>query len=158
MSQKLPKVIKFPSISRPPIVFPHIENAAQFVGMKRSEAVYDTSLPLPTITFKGTFKVDGANCAIVKTRRDTGAPAADATYEQHYQSRQKILATDNDFMGFVGHMAKHEQFVDKLFGEVVGSLIVFKGMKQDDVDSIESIAIFGEWCGDKIQKNIALYQ
>ena len=158
VSQPVRTVIKFPSISRPQVVFPHIRNAAQYVGISQQKPVYNESLPLPTLTFKGTVKVDGANCAIVKTRRGPETAATEATYEQSYQSRQKILAPDDDFNGFAAHMVEHEEVTNRLFKEVAASIIELKGMNQDEVDSIKTIVIFGEWCGDTIQRKIAISQ
>lgn len=152
MAIPAPKVIKFPSIGRPPSVFPHIERAAQYVSLRKGKHVYDESLPLPIITLRGTVKLDGANCAIVKTRVGDGK---EVKYYQHYQSRQKLLGLKEDFNGFVAHMTEHEASVSKLFGDIFDTFSKLTEVKEEDV---ETIAIFGEWCGDKIQKNIALSQ
>jgi hypothetical protein len=158
MTQPALKVIKFPSIGRPPVVFPHIENVAQYVGLEKGKPFYNKSLPLPKLTFNGTVKLDGANCAIVKSRVDIKVLGVDYKYRQYYQSRQKVLTLENDFNGYAAHMENNQTIISKLFEKIVDSLILVKGMNQDEVHSLETIAIFGEWCGEKIQKHIALSQ
>jgi hypothetical protein len=93
------------------------------------ETIYSHTSPYPTLSFRGTVKCHGTNAGIVKF--------ADGHFE--YQSRERVLSIKEDNAQFMMNMGIVN--VDKLFEG-----IAFK----------EHCAIFGEWCGAKIQKGVAL--
>lgn len=92
-------------------------------------ATYLHKTPYPTLKFKGTTKKHGTNSAIVKY--------ADGRYE--FQSRERILSTDEDNQGFMTEMLKKDY--QKLFDGIVFN---------------DYCAIYGEWCGEGIMKGVAL--
>lgn len=54
------KLIKFPSIEQFRTVVANINRRYNFIGLdENGDAIYDYTLPKPTITFKGTVKVHG---------------------------------------------------------------------------------------------------
>jgi hypothetical protein len=111
MSQAVPagmnpnvKLVRFPSIEPPEKVFKHLISASHFVRYdKRTKtSVYDSTLPLPILTLRGTVKLHGANCSIVQTRISKDEKIT------HFQSRNKVLGLEpgKDYMGFNTHMSK----------------------------------------------------
>jgi len=83
----------------------------------------------PTITFIGTVKIHGTNAAIVKY--------IDGHFE--FQSRGRILSLDNDNYDFMSNM------INKPYSYLFND-IIYK----------EYCVIYGEWCGEKIQKKMGI--
>src|SRR5690606_10220417 len=94
----------------------------------------------PKILYVGSVKLHGTNGGI---SQENGVI--------QYQSKNRILDyTQPDFKdhaGFVGIMSKVEDVIDKLFYHL---RVVFR------LDSSARITIFGEWCGEGIQKGVGL--
>jgi len=91
----------------------------------------------PTLTFRGTVKLNGTNSGIVKK-----IIAKDPlTYSFDFESRENILSLEEDNYGFMKSMQSKDY--EKLF---------------NDISFNETCAIFGEWCGQGIQKKVAINQ
>ena len=132
------KMIKFPSIEQFRNVIRHVKSIAQFVGTdENGDPVYDQSIPLPTLQFCGTVKLHGTNAGIVYDMDDKSI---------QYQSRERILSLTRDNAGFMLYMMKREAVLKNIFD----SIWVPSGTRK--------IAIFGEWCGQGIQKGVAISQ
>jgi hypothetical protein len=66
-------MIKFPSIDQFRTVVSNINRHYNFVGLdESSEAIYDHTLPKPTLTFTGKVKLHGTNAAVSLTKMDIG--------------------------------------------------------------------------------------
>lgn len=131
-------MIKFPSIEQFRNVIRHVKTHAQYVGKDESgEPIYDQSLPIPTLTFRGTVKLHGTNAGIVFDMD---------TREITYQSRERILSLTSDNAGFMLYMKARESILLNIFD----SIWVPQGTKK--------IALYGEWCGAGIQKGVAISQ
>ena len=140
--KKVQRVIKFPSINQYRQVVKHVQTQSQYVGKdENGDAIYDKSLPFPVLKFRGTVKLHGTNGGITYNWK---------TGETTYQSRERELSLTSDNAGFMLHMMQHRleydvslQVLELLDIEIPG-------------DSVDSITIFGEWCGGSIQKGVAL--
>lgn len=133
-------LIKFPSIEQFRSVIHNVSHHAKYVGQnEQGEPIYDHSIPLPTITFKGSVKLHGSN----------GALCYNDVSGLWCQSKDNILevgVTDN--YGFA-------LFVEQRRVVITEMLKAMAAMKDIDL-SKNSIAVYGEWCGGSIQKSVAL--
>lgn len=96
---------------------------------ENGDAKYLHISPYPTIEFTGTVKLHGANAAVVLYK--------DGHIE--YQSRERVLELQRDNLNFMLNMMGKD--FSALFNQYYFA---------------EHIAIFGEWCGQGIQKGVAI--
>ena len=130
-------MIKFPSIEQFRNVIRHVKTHAQYAGKdENGDVIIDQSKPIPTLKFRGTVKLHGTNAGIVYDY---------TTKEITYQSRERVLALTSDNAGFMLAQMKHEDLWHQYF----------EGMRED---GISKIAVFGEWCGQGIQRGVAVSQ
>jgi len=119
--------IKFPKIRQYRDVVKHVKSTCDFKGLDAAgKAIYEHNKDYPIIRFNGTVKLHGTNAAIV----------FDEDGKIHVQSRSRIITVQNDNAGFAA-------FVAGLPKELLS-------------DSLKNIAVFGEYCGKGIQKNVAI--
>jgi tRNA-binding EMAP/Myf-like protein len=85
--------------------------------------------PVPTVAYRAKVKLDGTNAG-VQIHPDGRALA---------QSRSQILEVGNDNMGFGGWVAQNSSYFAALARE-------------------QLLVVFGEWCGQGIQKRAAISQ
>jgi len=90
--------------------------------------LHDT--PYPVLDFKGRVKLHGTNAAAVKYKDRI-----------EFQSRENVLTITKDNAGFC--MAMSGKNLDFLF---------------DGIEFNDYIAVYGEWCGQSIQKGVAISQ
>jgi len=95
---------------------------------------HDRGLPLPVYDYIGTVKLHGTNAGIRRTQ--SGKLQA--------QSRSRILDVSSDNYGFAQFVENNKELIHGLISSVFG----------DDDD----VTVYGEWCGGKIQSNVALVQ
>lgn len=127
------KHISFPDISQFRQTIRNVASHAQFVGKDANgDAIYDNTKPLPTLEFEGTVKLHGTNAAIFLDRN---------TDEIWYQSRENIIEVGKDNAGFATYFSGIKNLRD-IFKDINGQVV----------------GIFGEWCGQGIQKGIAISQ
>ncbi len=92
----------------------------------------------PILTFTGTVKLHGTNAAIVY-RKDFG---------YRCQSRNKIISSEIDNADFA-------LFMYLLAEKFLMEQILFKcSAIRKHYDHGNDIVIYGEWCGENIQKNV----
>lgn len=132
-------MIKFPSIDQFRTVVSNINRQYNFVGLdENGEAIYDPSLPKPTLKFKGTVKLHGTNAG-VSFNKESGMWA---------QSRENIITPEHDNAGFAFFAHSHETEFLRLFLEVA---------TKEDIDiNKNTISIYGEWVGKGIQKGVGI--
>jgi hypothetical protein len=127
------KMIKFPSIEQFRSVIRHVKIQSAFVGFDNDgEPIYDYNRPVPTIHFHGTVKLHGTNAAVCQ--KDG---------ERWYQSRERILTPFNDNMGFAFWANNNSDKFDYIF---------------DQFSVFDTVSVFGEWCGQGIQKGVGISQ
>lgn len=133
------KMIKFPSIDQFRTVVSNINRQYNFVGLdENGEAIYDPSLPKPTLKFKGTVKLHGTNAG-VSFNGESGMWA---------QSRENIITPEHDNAGFAFFAHSHETEFLKLFNEVA---------TKENIDvNKNTISIYGEWAGKGIQRGVGI--
>lgn len=95
----------------------------------------------PKLRYIGSVKLHGTNSAIVQN----GAG------DMWFQSRNNIITPESDNAGFARYMTEQvtKDRLKNLFDEV---------RKLPMVEEIDTVAIFGEWCGSSIQKGVAISQ
>jgi len=133
------KHISFPSIEQFRNVIAGINRQYNFVGLdENGEAIYDSTLPKPVLTFKGTVKLHGTNAGVCFNDLDG----------LWYQSRENIITPEKDNAGFAFFAdANKEQFAS-MFAKIA---------ERSNIDTTKNtISIYGEWCGGNIQKGVAI--
>ncbi|KAG4072859.1 hypothetical protein HA402_002602 [Bradysia odoriphaga] len=114
--------------------FRHVITSVKRYAEKRSEG-------LPTLKFIGTVKLHGSNAAI-GYHKDAG----------HWcQSRNNVVTPKKDFEGFAKSLSPvADQFLTEFILPQCPAL-------RKHYESGRRIVLFGEWCGGKIQKNVAIF-
>lgn len=133
-------MIRFPSIEQFRNVIRHVQQQTRYVGKDEDgNAIYDSSKKLPTLKFEGTVKIHGTNAGIKYNF---------ATDTLTYQSRERELSIIKDNAGFMLNMMAHESVIREIIDQ----------MKPDfeEDDSVTDLVLFGEWCGNGIQKGVAV--
>lgn len=133
------RMIKFPSIEQFRTVVANVNRQYNFVGLdENQDAIYDPTLPKPTLAFKGTVKLHGTNAAVSGNLSD-GIWA---------QSRENIITVEKDNAGFAFFVESNKE----LFTELIASVFT-----NNDLDMVENtVTIYGEWCGGNIQKGVGI--
>ena len=140
-------MIKFPSIEQFRTVIRHVQTQTRYVGKdENGDAIYDASKPLPTLKFRGTVKLHGTNAGIVYDA------ASDSIA---YQSRERVLSLTQDNAGFMLNMMQHEDLLKQHFRDICEyDYEMMSGVEP----LISKIVYYGEWCGQSIQKGVAVSQ
>lgn len=134
-------IIRFPAIEQFRNVIRHVKTHSQYAGKdENGDAIFDQSLPIPTLKFRGTVKLHGTNAGIVYNV---------ATGEISYQSRERVLSLISDNAGFMLTMMKHEDITHDIAIQAIFEIGIPK-------QKVYKVAIFGEWCGQGIQRGVAI--
>lgn len=133
------KHISFPSIEQFRNVVGSVNRQYNFVGLdENGEAIYDSSLPKPVLTFKGTVKLHGTNAGVCFNDVDG----------MWYQSRENIITPEKDNAGFAFFADANKQQFASMFAKIA---------ERSNIDTTKNtISIYGEWCGGNIQKGVAI--
>ncbi len=122
-------MIKYPSIEQFRNVVKNARLMHDFKGKdEEGKAIYQHTDNYPTLKFIGTVKLHGTNTGIVKYKDKI-----------EFQSRERVLTTDEDNAGFMSYMLT--QNLNFLF---------------ERFEFSDSLAVYGEWCGGNIQKGVAI--
>ena len=131
---------KFTEIEQFRNVIREVRSHCDYMGKdENGDAKYSHSTPYPVFTFRGTVKLHGTNSAIVLYKQSDFVDGEQYHFE--FQSRENVLSLEQDNAGFMRTMLTKDY--RKLF----------KGIEFN-----ESCAIYGEWCGQGIQKSVAITQ
>ena len=129
--KRVPKVLfKYPSIE-------------QFRRIAYNVNTQETNMK---VAFERTVKLHGSNAAIVYTLNDMGGPT-----EIYAQSRNRILTPHNDNAGFAQWVEDNKKDLHNIFQEHLPDEL-------GNWDSETHAVLYGEWCGEGIQKGVALNQ
>ena len=133
------KMIKFPSIDQFRTVVTNVNRHFNFVGLdENGEAIYDPTLPKPTLKFKGTVKLHGTNAGVSYNAKES----------MWAQSRENIITPEHDNAGFAFFAHTHETEFLRMFFDVAA---------KEDIDLHKNtISIYGEWAGKGIQKGVGI--
>lgn len=130
---------RFPSINQFRNVVQHVREHAAFLGLdEQGKAIYNPAPVFPKLTFTGTVKLHGTNAAIVYDERG-----------YTFQSRERVLTREADNAGFMAHMEQHLLPVSVLFQRIAE-------LNNHNTVAIDTIVVYGEWCGGNIQKGVAI--
>ena len=113
---------------------------SQYIGKDDAgEPVYDTTIKMPKLIFKGTVKLHGTNAGVSFSKKDG----------MWFQSRSNIITIDNDNAGF----AFFANQLQNEFASLFNTISKTENLQEEDI-----VTIFGEWCGKGIQKGVAISQ
>jgi len=130
------KMIKFPDIAQFRNVVRSVCLTASYIGKDDDgNPVYDGNLPVPTLTFTGTVKLHGTNAGVSYNMFD----------DLWVQSRNSIITPTCDNAGFAFFVESKKHVFQELFNRIV-------------LEEHETATIYGEWCGQGIQKSTAVSQ
>lgn len=126
--------IKYPSIEQFRNAIRNIQHKTQFKGVdSNGEPIINRNATLPTLEFIGSVKLHGTNAAVVVSK----------SKKIWYQSRERVITATQDNAGFAAFAESKTDYWLELTNNVTGF-------------DYDCIAIYGEWCGGNIQKNVAL--
>lgn len=129
------KHISFPSIEQFRNIVATVTRQCQYTGEDETgEPIYDPTRELPKLKFKGTVKLHGNNASVCYNSID-GMWA---------QSRSNIITPTQDNAGFASFVDKNKEVFMKFF----------KSFKYNPENF--TISIFGEWCGQGIQRGVGI--
>jgi hypothetical protein len=133
-------------MSQSHVPFPSIEQFRTVVKKVRDRAKFH-GVPLPKLTFHGTVKLHGTNAAVVENVDERGVLWA--------QSRSNVITVESDNAGFARFVSEKLPNFQTLIGAAKASGAVAGGFA---MPSGSRIAVYGEWCGQGIQKGVAITQ
>lgn len=113
--------------------FPSIEQFRHVVRAERDRAAYDNRQPGKRF-YTGTVKLHGTLGGISMTKAG----------EIIYRGRNRALSIEDDNYGFVAHLTANELAVRQILADL------------HDHYAADMITIFGEWCGQGIQKGVGI--
>ena len=131
----------FPKIGQFRQVIKEVRDRSTYIGKdKNGDAIFDNTLSVPTITFKGTVKLHGTNAGVAHNEED-GMWA---------QSRSNIITPENDNAGFARFVEDNQKVFNELIEDVRHN--------NHNIKPNDTVIIFGEWAGGNIQKGVAISQ
>ena len=139
INTQIKKIIKYPKTGQFRAIIKNIKEKISFVGLDEDgKAIFDPSIKMPTLTFKGTVKIHGTNAGV----------SYNNAHGMWAQSKNDVITPESDNYGFAFFAHSHEAF----FTEAL------KGFaKANDVDLDEhTITVYGEWAGETIQKGMGI--
>lgn len=136
------KHYSFPSIGQYRNIIRNVKNTTRYTGVdENGEAIYDPSIKLPTLKYRGTVKKHGTNASL-------GFFVKNDEIHQTYQSRENLLNIIKDNAGFCTYQMNNFKTID--------SVIRLFNLAEIEIKNDKVYQFFGEWCGKGIQKKVAL--
>lgn len=130
--------IKYPSIGVYGTAIKSLIVSLRYNGKDEDgNAIYDNSRTLPVVNFKGTVKCHGTNAGVCYDI---------VTGDIWSQARKRILTVQNDNKGFACYVEKHKESFREIFNTIIDAYFFTDGI----------ISIFGEYCGQGIQKGVGI--
>lgn len=117
--------------------FPSIDQFRHAVRAERDAACFEGREP-GVRRYVGTVKLHGTNAGIEMSEDGT----------IRYLSRSRIIKPGDDNAGFATHMSNHEDAIEDILQDIGG--------KYCESGKGETVTIFGEWCGQGIQKGVGI--
>lgn len=133
------KFTSFPDIKQFRNVIRNIKHQATYIGKDENEQpLYDPNQPLPILKAIGTVKLHGTNASV----------CFDAKHGFWAQSRSNVITPEKDNAGFAFFAHNNEAIFMKMIHAVAHE-------HQIDLQN-NTICIYGEWAGQRIQKGIGI--
>ena len=134
---------KYPKIGQLKDVLYEAKRRASFVGMDDDgDPIYVQPEFLPVLEFSGTVKLHGTNAAV---RFDWNE--GEGLYSESFQSRNRVITFEDDNMGFVAWCLQRRW-----------CFLLDQCLQLTNNENPESVVVYGEFCGENIQSNVALTQ
>lgn len=124
------------------ISFPSIDQFRNVIRSVKDRCAYH-GIPLPELEFVGTTKLHGTNSGVAMDV-DSG--------EIWVQSRNNIITPESDNVGFARFVQEHAPN----FRALLASAKIVHGLRRFFPG--DTLVIYGEWCGQGIQKGVAVSQ
>lgn len=121
--------------------FPSIEQFRHVIRAERDQAAFDNREPAKRV-YRGTVKLHGTNA---------GVHWAYGSSSLEFLSRTRTIKVGDDNAGFAAH------FSDPVHSMALMSVMV-DIIDANNLSDNCNITIFGEWCGQGIQKGVAVSQ
>lgn len=130
-------LFKYSKIGQFRNVIKQVKEDCDFIGLdENKEPVYLKHNKYPTLTFHGTVKLHGTNASICYNKKDG----------LYCQSRNNIITPIKDNAGFAFYVQTNREFLTKLMSDLHDTFKL----------SGETLVLYGEWCGEGIQKGVAI--
>jgi len=110
------------------------------------DAIMDRAAIKPTLNFEGTVKLHGTNSAVCLSPEG----------EMWFQSRENIITPDKDNAGFAMFAIGNKGEFGKLCWAALNLSTCEQILNKSGDNSKHYLVIFGEWCGQGIQKGVAI--
>lgn len=141
-------MIKFPSIEQFRTAIKNVQSRAQWSGRdENGDHIFDRTKLIPTLTLRGTVKLHGTNAGIVFDANGNVVS---------YQSRERELTLTQDNAGFMLYMQQPavQAELQDMIAHIIDQSDFWIGDR--DIEDLENVVMFGEWCGGNIQKGVAI--
>jgi hypothetical protein len=97
---------------------------------ENGDSIYNHDSNYPVLTFQGTVKLHGTNASVIFYKD-----------KMEFQSRERVLSITQDNAGFMFNYVNYDWT---------------NILKLINTEFTEYIGIYGEWCGEGIQKGVAI--
>jgi len=119
--------------------FPSIEQFRHVVRAERDQAAFESREPT-TRRYRGTVKIHSTNGGIYWKSGQS---------ELVFMSRNRTLKVGDDNAGFAAHFSDG-------YNQIAIKVVMVDLAISNRVPNHEDITVFGEWCGEGIQKGVAV--
>lgn len=131
---------KFPSIGQFKEIVKEVQMSSSYVGKDdNGDAIFDYTLPKPTLRFEGFVKLHGTNAGV-------GHSTTDGIW---VQSRTNVITPTQDNAGFAFFVESKRSVFEEMFEHI-------RYVNANIIGKDDDIIIFGEWAGGGIQKGVAI--
>jgi hypothetical protein len=131
--------VSYPKIGQYNTTIQNIITGERFVGFSDDGTpIYDGQKKLGTVKFNGTTKLHGSNAAVCMQGD-----------EYWVQSRENVITPVKDNCGCAAHFYGSEK--KQIISDIIKDI-----RKKHDISEDKIVAIFGEWVGPNVQKNVAI--
>jgi len=115
----------------------------------REHAKFHEMIELPIVRFTGRVKLHGTNSSIVYHIPSNTVQC---------RSKNNSISPKNDNAGFATFVSNVQGCVDNLFDEIMDTVCEMTCDRYVRAAEMETVTIYGEWCGGNVQKGVALNQ
>lgn len=99
----------------------------------------------PYVEYIGHPKIHGTNCAIVNS----------SVFGLYAQSRNRVITPSDDHLGFAAYVSSQSEFYTRLIDRLNVNIRHHKS-PDEYKQSFDTTILYGEWCGQGIQKDVAV--
>lgn len=128
----------FPDIQQFRNVIQDVTYRTRFIGKdENGELLFDGTIPLPVLNYRGTVKLHGTNSGLIFTSES-------GSYQFYCQSRENIITPLKDNMGFAAFIYTRPV------------LDLLKLIPSEIMADSPIVKVYSEWCGQKIQRGVGI--